>query len=38
MFPTSLGVNPQMTIYGIASRNATQLARDLGGKVKEAAA
>ena len=32
VLPTSLGVNPQITIYGISSRNATLLARDLGGK------
>jgi GMC oxidoreductase len=38
MFPTGLGVNPQITIYGIAARNATKLAQDLGGKVKAVSA
>jgi len=33
VFPTSLGVNPQMTIYALSTRNATHLARSLGGKV-----
>lgn len=27
VFPTSLGVNPQETIYAIASKNATALAK-----------
>jgi choline dehydrogenase-like flavoprotein len=34
VFPTGLGVNPQMTIYALSARNATRLAADLGGKVK----
>ena len=38
MFPTGLGVNPQITICGIAARHATRLAQDLGGKAKAAAA
>lgn len=29
MFPTSLGANPQLSIYGIVARNATQLAEKL---------
>ncbi len=32
VFPTSLGVNPQLSIYGLAARNATRLATGLGGK------
>ncbi len=31
LFPTSLGANPQMTIAALAARNATRLARALGG-------
>jgi choline dehydrogenase-like flavoprotein len=31
VFPTSLGVNPQLTIYGITARNATRLAEELTG-------
>ena len=31
-FPTSLGVNPQMSIYGLAARNATRLALALGAR------
>ncbi|MFI5401192.1 MAG: GMC family oxidoreductase N-terminal domain-containing protein [SAR324 cluster bacterium] len=38
VFPTGLGVNPQMTTYAISARNATRLAEDLGGKPKPAAA
>ena len=30
VFPTSLGVNPQLSIYALAARNATLLARALG--------
>jgi choline dehydrogenase-like flavoprotein len=33
VFPTGLGVNPQMTIYALSARNATALARALGGRV-----
>ena len=29
MFPTSLGANPQLSIYGIITRNATTLAKRL---------
>ena len=29
VLPTSLGVNPQLTIYGITARNATRLATRL---------
>lgn len=29
VFPTSLGVNPQLTIYGMTARNATRLAEQL---------
>jgi choline dehydrogenase len=32
VFPTSLGVNPQMSIYGLAARNATRLAAALGAR------
>ncbi|MBV8432888.1 MAG: hypothetical protein JO029_01255, partial [Candidatus Eremiobacteraeota bacterium] len=31
-FPTSLGVNPQLSIYGIVSRNANELAAALLGR------
>jgi choline dehydrogenase-like flavoprotein len=34
VFPTSLGVNPQLSIYGLAGRNAARLAAGLGGKPK----
>ena len=29
VFPTSLGVNPQLSIYGLSARNATALAERL---------
>lgn len=32
LFPTSLGVNPQLTIYGMTARNATTLAQKLTAK------
>ena len=32
IFPTSIGANPQLSIYGIVNRLATQLAQRLGGK------
>ena len=32
-FPTSIGANPQLSIYGMVARNATKLARDMGGNV-----
>ncbi|WP_281214183.1 GMC family oxidoreductase [Shewanella insulae] len=31
LFPTSLGANPQLSIYGITARNASLLAEELGG-------
>jgi choline dehydrogenase-like flavoprotein len=37
LFPTSLGANPQLSIYGIVARNATALAAALGGEVAEKA-
>lgn len=32
LFPTSIGANPQLSIYGIAARLASTLARELTGK------
>jgi choline dehydrogenase-like flavoprotein len=32
IFPTSIGANPQLSIYGIVNKLATQLARQLSGK------
>jgi choline dehydrogenase-like flavoprotein len=32
VFPTSLGANPQLSIYGITARNASVLAQELVGK------
>jgi choline dehydrogenase-like flavoprotein len=32
-FPTSIGANPQLSIYGMVARNATILARALGGNI-----
>jgi choline dehydrogenase-like flavoprotein len=32
VFPTSLGANPQLSIYGMVARNATRLAERLTGK------
>jgi choline dehydrogenase len=32
VFPTSLGVNPQLSIYGLVAQNATALATKLGAK------
>jgi choline dehydrogenase-like flavoprotein len=32
IFPTSIGANPQLSIYGIVNRLATHLARRLGGR------
>ena len=37
-FPTSIGANPQVSIYAMAARNATQLADFLTGKPRQAAA
>jgi choline dehydrogenase len=32
LFPTSIGANPQLSIYGFTARNASRLAASLGGK------
>jgi choline dehydrogenase-like flavoprotein len=32
LFPTSLGANPQLSIYGLSAKLASSLAADLGGK------
>jgi len=32
VFPTSLGANPQLSIYGMVARNASRLAEQLTGK------
>ena len=32
LFPTSIGANPQLSIYGLVTRLATQLAQDLAGR------
>ncbi|MBN8503622.1 MAG: GMC family oxidoreductase [Burkholderiales bacterium] len=32
LFPTSIGANPQLSIYGIVNKLATQLVRELGGQ------
>ncbi|WP_374355596.1 GMC family oxidoreductase N-terminal domain-containing protein [Chitinimonas sp.] len=32
LFPTSIGANPQLSIYGLAARNASLLARSLTGR------
>ena len=32
IFPTSIGANPQLSIYGITNRLAQDLARRLGGR------
>jgi choline dehydrogenase-like flavoprotein len=32
LFPTSLGVNPQLSIYGLVNQLASRLARELGGR------
>ncbi len=32
VFPTSIGANPQLSIYAMAARNATALARALAVK------
>lgn len=33
VFPTSLGVNPQLSVYGFTAKNATALAKELGGSL-----
>jgi len=38
LFPTSLGANPQLSIYGLAARNMTRLAAELTGNPVPAAA
>lgn len=37
LFPTSLGANPQLTIYGLAAKLAGGLAASLGGRLEGAA-
>ncbi len=37
VFPTSLGANPQLSIYGITARNASRLAKDLAAHAGAAA-
>ena len=32
LFPTSIGANPQLSIYGLVNKLATQLARELSGR------
>ncbi len=32
LFPTSIGANPQLSVYGLTNRLATQLARELTGR------
>jgi choline dehydrogenase-like flavoprotein len=32
LFPTSIGANPQLSIYGVTARLATGLAQQLTGK------
>jgi hypothetical protein len=32
VFPTTIGANPQLSVYGIVNRLATQLAAQLGGR------
>ena len=32
LFPTSIGANPQLSIYGIVNRLAQSLARELSGQ------
>jgi choline dehydrogenase-like flavoprotein len=32
LFPTSIGANPQLSIYGITSRLASKLAEELTGR------
>ena len=32
LFPTSIGANPQLSIYGLVNKLATQLARQLTGR------
>ena len=32
LFPTSIGANPQLSVYGLVNKLATRLARDLSGR------
>ena len=32
VFPTSIGANPQLSIYALTAQNATALAKELGGR------
>jgi choline dehydrogenase len=32
-FPTSLGVNPQLSIYGLVAQNVSALASELGARL-----
>jgi choline dehydrogenase-like flavoprotein len=36
VFPTSIGANPQMSIYGLTARNASLLAAELSGRPRPA--
>jgi choline dehydrogenase-like flavoprotein len=36
LFPTSIGANPQLSIYGLVARNASLLAAALAGKPRPA--
>jgi choline dehydrogenase-like flavoprotein len=36
VFPTSIGANPQLSIYGLIARNASELAKSLTGQAKVA--
>ena len=38
VFPTSIGANPQLSIYGLTARNASRLAEALTGRPAEAIA
>lgn len=38
VFPTSLGANPQLSIYALVARNASLLARELTGQPAPAVA
>ncbi|HLL09537.1 MAG TPA: GMC family oxidoreductase [Rubrivivax sp.] len=37
LFPTSIGANPQLSVYGLANKLATQLARELSGRTVQLA-
>ena len=32
LFPTSIGANPQLSVYGLTNMLATQLAREMSGR------